>query len=85
MQREMFSKPRRHTQLKGDGYAASPGSGRKGETCGTCAHVRRCTGGTARWNKCAMVKRAWDRSTDIRLDAPACLHWVLGVDNDNKT
>src|SRR3546814_8362807 len=31
-QGEMFNKPRKHTELKGHGYAARPGSGPSGET-----------------------------------------------------
>jgi hypothetical protein len=70
-QEELFDKPRQHTKLPGDGYAASPGSGPKGETCSSCANCKKL----GRFNKCGLVKRKWERSTDIRLDAPACLHW----------
>lgn len=76
-QAEMFEKPRVHTVLPGKGYAASPGSGPKGESCGSCANCRRYrnrSGGSA-YNKCTLVSKPWDKNTDIRLDAPACLHW----------
>lgn len=79
-QSELFPKPRQHTELPGDGYAASPGSGPKGETCGSCGRCKKVRfereGRTAGWNKCGLVKRAFSKSTDIRLDAPACLHWL---------
>ena len=58
---------------KANGYAALPGTGPAGETCGTCAHhVRR------RWskvyNKCALRVDDWTMSTgtDIRVSSPAC-------------
>ncbi|HEY9545021.1 MAG TPA: hypothetical protein VIR56_03375 [Solimonas sp.] len=83
-QGEMFNKPRKHTELKGHGYAARPGSGPSGETCKTCAHLQRRQGSSATWNKCGLVKRGFSRDTDIRLDAPACLWW-RAHDNDNET
>jgi hypothetical protein len=79
-QAEMFDKPRVHTRLPGEGYAASPGSGPKGETCGSCGNHRekrwKVNGQQRGFNKCALVKRSWSKTTDIRLDAPACLHWI---------
>lgn len=75
-QSEMFDKPRRFTELPGAGYAATPGMGPKGETCGSCGNCRKLRPkGRSAYNKCLLVKRAWSKETDIRLDAPACLHW----------
>lgn len=75
-QEEMFSKPRRFTELPGAGYAATPGLGPKGETCGSCGNCNRYRlQSGAGYNKCGLVKRHWSKETDIRLDAPACLHW----------
>lgn len=83
-QLEMFDKPRQFTRLTGDGYAASPGSGPAGETCKTCAHCRRHRlirkSGVSGWNKCAMVRKSFGPGSDIRLDAPACVHWTKADD-----
>ena len=73
-QSELFDKPKRFTGLPGAGYAGTPGLGPKGETCGSCSNCRKVRARTS-YNKCALVKRAWSKETDIRLDAPACLHW----------
>lgn len=57
------------------GYAASPGTGPAGETCGSCAHcVRR-----KRYYKCGLNQASWtaSRATDILKHAPACVRWVL--------
>lgn len=79
-QSEIFGKPRRHTRLKGTGYAGTPGTGPAGETCKTCAqlraHVRTYGSRTRRWYKCARVKVTYSADTDIRLDAPACHAWA---------
>ena len=62
------------------GYAAPPGSGPRGETCGTCAHcrVRRIRGHDV--YKCAQRERDWshDRSTDVLVRSPACLKHKAG-------
>lgn len=64
-----------------NGYAAQPGSGPKGETCGSCAH---CV-----WKemaksylKCGKVRATWTGGpgTDIRARAPACSFWERPVD-----
>lgn len=85
-QGEMFDKPRKHTKLPGEGYAASPGSGPRGETCRSCRHLRRLDGRKATWNKCRLVKWSSTKNTDIRLDAPACLRWEgRPTDNDKDS
>lgn len=57
------------------GYAAAPGSGPTGFTCGTCAHIRR-RGETSIF-KCWLRRREWTAGpgTDIRKGSPACMYW----------
>lgn len=59
-------------RFAGAGYAASPGTGPAGQTCGTCAHCRLQING---WHKCALVLATASRKTDISRRAPACLAW----------
>lgn len=59
--------------LAGDGYAAAPGTGPAGETCGTCEHFRRSAAG---FHKCAEARRiSHGPGTDVRVTAPACAVW----------
>lgn len=55
------------------GYAARPGSGPAGETCGSCFHASQVSG----YWKCAAVKHRWSHGlgSDIRLKSPACSQW----------
>ncbi len=55
------------------GYAYQPGTGPKGETCSTCAHLVRRDG----FFKCALCRQNWTNSprTDIRAKSPACSAW----------
>lgn len=59
-----------------NGYAAPPGTGPKGETCGTCRHIRgfRQAGS---WYKCGLMEKVWTggRGTDILKRSPACRFW----------
>jgi hypothetical protein len=66
---------RKPTQPKG--YAARPGSGPAGETCGTCAHYLRVEGGNRAFPKCALMRRHWTHGpgSDIRRAAAACEKW----------
>lgn len=77
-QTELFAKPRKHTKLTGEGYAATPGTGPAGETCKTCQHLCTMTlSGRRRVFKCGVVpRRHWKPTTDIVKHAPACLHWA---------
>ncbi len=77
-QSELFTKPRKHTQLRGEGYAANPGSGPADETCGTCSHLRAMSLARGRRVfKCGVLHtRHWKPNTDIVKHAPACLHWA---------
>lgn len=58
------------------GYARPPGSGPKGETCGSCAclvaNVR-----TRRHWKCGQIQWTFGAGTDIRRRSPACELWVV--------
>lgn len=55
------------------GYAAPPGTGPAGETCGSCKHIWR----TARFRKCELRRRAWTHGpgSDILAKSPACKQW----------
>lgn len=56
------------------GYAAHPGTGPEGETCGSCRHVtghRR----SRTYYKCGLVQMTFGPGTDIRLKSPACWRW----------
>lgn len=52
------------------GYAAVPGTGPEGQTCGTCHHIYR----THRFRKCNLMRRIWTHGpgTDIKARTPAC-------------
>lgn len=57
-------------------YAALPGTGPAGETCGSCQHIaRRRMAGV--YLKCELTRAAWTRGagTDIRARSPACSKW----------
>jgi hypothetical protein len=72
---DLFGQPVR--RLKGDGYAGSPGAGPAGETCKSCAFLRR-TGSSARaYLKCGhqLGRVSHGAATDIRASAPACEYW----------
>ena len=56
------------------GYAAPPGSGPDGETCGSCAnHVVRSLG--KKYHKCALTRHSGCRATDVLVRSPACARW----------
>ena len=58
------------------GYAALPGSGPAGETCGSCANlVRRQMART--YLKCGLMQRGWTRgaASDVQARSPACSRW----------
>lgn len=69
------------------GYAAAPGSGPSGETCGSCRHYVSVQSGARRWPKCLLMKGAyrgkyWTRGpgSDIKKKAPACARWEAKLD-----
>ena len=58
------------------GYAAPPGTGPQGETCGTCRHIYRNRMAKT-YLKCELMKAVWTGGpgTDILSRAPACREW----------
>lgn len=60
--------------VKQRGYAALPGTGPAGETCGSCQHM---VGRGGRFRKCALIEPKWTHSprTDVLARSPACLKW----------
>ena len=57
------------------GYAYSPGTGPKGETCGSCKFIEKAQ----RFAKCnheyARRKHTHSRGSDVLVRAPACKYW----------
>lgn len=56
----------------GKGYAAEPGSGPPGQTCGTCAFISM----GRRFKKCGIGTITSGEATDILVSAPACRLWT---------
>lgn len=58
------------------GYAALPGTGPDGETCGSCRHLARVQHAKT-YLKCGLMRAYWTRGTrtDVRAKAPACRRW----------
>lgn len=57
------------------GYAATPGTGPKGETCESCTHFARIIS-TGTHLRCGLMKEFWGGSRiDIKARAPACARW----------
>lgn len=56
-------------------YAAAPGTGPAGETCGSCKHCHRAWNG--RYRKCELVRTLWTGGpgTDVKARSPACPKW----------
>ncbi len=57
-------------------YAARPGTGPEGETCGSCRHLFRNQ--LARtYLKCSLMRALWTGGggSDIKARAPACSKW----------
>jgi hypothetical protein len=72
--------PPRRKPTPANGYAAMPGTGPVGETCGTCAHcVTRDRTKKTYW-KCLLRVATWTcgRATDIVRRSPACHRWQRG-------
>jgi hypothetical protein len=56
-------------------YAAWPGTGPDGETCGSCKHCVRAWNG--RYRKCGLLRSIWTGGpgTDIKARSAACSKW----------
>jgi hypothetical protein len=61
------------------GYAAPPGTGPRGETCGSCRHHVALRPGRMKIFKCWLFKAFWTkgRGTDVVLKANACRRWEV--------
>lgn len=59
------------------GYAHTPGTGPKGETCKTCEHRVKLRANSKRFYKCGKNRDNWSHSitSDIVLKMPACNLW----------
>jgi len=59
------------------GYAAAPGSGPAGQTCGTCAHYCSVGGSSRRYPKCGLMRQHWTHGpgSDIKKRMTACSRW----------
>lgn len=69
------SKAKRKPTVK-RGYAAPPGTGPDGETCGSCAHIASKPMAKT-YHKCGLMKRAWTggSGSDVLVKSPACRLW----------
>lgn len=69
-----LKRERQRKASKPKGYAAPPGSGPPGETCGSCRHhYKRQSAGV--YHKCDLLKPTKGPGTDIRVRSPACSRW----------
>lgn len=66
--------------MRAAGYAAQPGTGPAGESCGSCAHCCAKVRGKT-YYKCELMMAAWStcRSTDVLVGSPACERWTAGT------
>lgn len=66
----------RSTRSKKHGHAAPPGTGPKGETCGSCKNLYRKSMGKT-YLKCWLMKAVWTGGggTDVRARDLACRKW----------
>jgi hypothetical protein len=68
--------PAQRTVSSKGGYAAAPGTGPDGETCGSCRHLYR-KHMSKTYLKCFLMRRHWTggSGTDIKAKSPACKVW----------
>jgi len=73
---DLFDTGPRVPRSAAHGYAAPPGTGPKGETCGTCLH-RELKKYANVYYKCGLMRACWTggQGTDIRVRSPACRLW----------
>lgn len=73
----LVAKPKSRKRVRG--YAADPGTGPEGETCGSCKYIHRVKNWSGRkyWAKCGHPLGYISHSTasDIKVRAPACRCW----------
>ncbi|MBU9174024.1 hypothetical protein [Burkholderia gladioli] len=76
---DLFGDRVRPRGVNRDGYAATPGTGPKDQTCQSCAHAERF----GRYAKCKLMRHAWTggTATDIALRSPACGRWARITDS----
>jgi hypothetical protein len=76
MTTDLFDAGPRKPRSAVKGYAAPPGTGPKGEACGTCWHKSGVQYAN-KYHKCCLMKAAWTggAATDIRVRSPACRLW----------
>ena len=74
--RRMLRKRGKRNPTIPKGYAAPPGTGPDGETCGSCRHLYR-NHVAKTYLKCSLMKARWTggAATDIRARSPACRRW----------
>ena len=69
---------RKRKNTQANGYAATPGSGPEGETCGSCNNfIRRGSYSGKEFFKCEIMRASWTFGvgSDIRKKSPACRRW----------
>jgi len=68
---------KRQRKRRDRAHAATPGSGPEGETCKTCAHLRRRGTENRTYLKCWLMHGGWTLGpgTDIRARDEACVRW----------
>ena len=68
--------PRGKHYIQLRGYADHPGTGPKGETCGSCSHHVISSMGK-QYHKCDLARAKWTggRGSDILVRAEACSKW----------
>lgn len=59
------------------GFAAIPGGGPAGETCGSCSHLCRTGSGRKTYFKCGLMRAIWTfgPGTDVKARSPSCRYW----------
>lgn len=60
------------------GHPTRPGTGPKGETCGTCEHRVHVKSGRHTYQKCRLIRANWSHGpgTDIKKKDAACALWA---------
>ena len=66
-------------------YAAEPGTGPAGETCGSCAHLHRNRQAKV-YLKCGLTRARWTGGfgTDVKARSPACAKWISKTPDNVK-